>query len=85
MLMSISTGVVLCRLQGILFKFKTVVKLEVCAIAIPIIFALVFKRFNFITCVALIIVRGLFILLLKYDMKTFLYPHKRIKMIDEED
>lgn len=83
--MTVDTILVLCRLKGILFKFKTMIKWEVLAIIIPVIFSLVFKRFKLIKTIVVIVVRGLFLLLVKYDMEEYLYPKERIKVIDDEE
>ena len=61
------------------------IKWEVLAIIIPVIFSLVFKRFKLIKTIVVIVVRGLFLLLVKYDMEKYLYPKERIKVIDDEE
>lgn len=82
---TVDTILVLCRLKAILFKFNTMLKWEALAIIIPVVFSLVFKRFKLVTLVLVVITRGIFLLLVKYDMEKFVYPKERIKIIDEEN
>lgn len=82
---TVDTILVLCRLKGILFRFNTMVKWEALAIIIPFVFSLVFKRFKLVTLILVVIARGLFLLLVKYDMDRYVYPKERIKIIDEEN
>lgn len=83
--MTIDTVLVLCRLKAIFFKFNTMIKWEVLGIVVPFIFSLVFKRFKLVTLILVIIIRGLFLLLVRYDMDRYVYPKEIIKVEDEEN
>lgn len=81
----INTFLVICRLKGILFRLKVYLRFELLAIIPPFLVAIVFKRFHIVTFILVLIVRGIQVLILKYDMDKYVYPKQRIVVSDDDE
>lgn len=85
----INTLLLIGRLKALRVKFSKFIIFEVLGIVIPVLFALLFKRFKLVKTCILIAVRAVFMLYVKYDYENYryftkLYTNTELDNEDEE-
>lgn len=83
-LQAITTALLLLRLRAIRCKINKFTVIEILAVVIPMLFALIFKRFNLIKFVEICVVRGIFYLYVKWDYDHYRFFTKTYTVYDDE-
>lgn len=82
---TITTVLLVCRLKAIRVKFNKFIIFEVLGLVIPTLISLLFKRFDIIKTIEIIVIRGLFCLYVKYDYENYRYFTRTFVGEESED
>lgn len=75
----VSTTMFCCRKFGYFCKPNSLVVMESVSLFITVVMQLLFKRFNILTFIIIVIMRALFLWIVYYDTEAFVYVSKEVR------